>query len=198
MRSFFAIDIACNESLNRFESSHTSTKTAFLCAHEYSCMGARMVRNRVIGYNARSCLVAKRNPFVPNYEYECVENAHRFEIWQPVGEAAPLCPECNSVVKKVFHVPRVIFKGSGFYVTDLRSEKEAGGKKSDAKSNENAGSSSADAATAATASDASATSPSALKDALTSGASSSAAASTTSSAASGSASSAPDKSSSSK
>jgi putative FmdB family regulatory protein len=60
---------------------------------------------------------------LPNYEYQCTKCAHIFEIWQNVGEAAPACPECASDVKKVFHPPRVIFKGSGFYVTDLRAEK---------------------------------------------------------------------------
>jgi putative FmdB family regulatory protein len=71
---------------------------------------------------------------VPNYEYECKQCAHRFELWQSVGEDAPPCPECKSEVKKVFHVPRVIFKGSGFYVTDLRAEK--GGKSSSAAASE--------------------------------------------------------------
>lgn len=71
---------------------------------------------------------------MPNYEYRCTECAHLFELWQKVGEAAPACPECGSAVKKVFHAPRVIFKGSGFYVTDLRAEKESaksGGSKSE-------------------------------------------------------------------
>lgn len=74
---------------------------------------------------------------MPNYEYECTRDGYRFELWQPVGEAAPPCPECQSPTKKVFHVPRVIFKGSGFYVTDLRGEKEA-------KSGNKAGESSSD------------------------------------------------------
>jgi len=73
---------------------------------------------------------------VPNYEYECKACEKRFELWQPVGEAAPDCPTCGSDVKKVFHPPRVIFKGSGFYVTDLRAEKEAkSAKKEGADSN---------------------------------------------------------------
>jgi putative FmdB family regulatory protein len=62
---------------------------------------------------------------VPNYEYQCSECTNKFEIWQSVGEPAPPCPNCGSSTKKVFHPPRVIFKGSGFYVTDLRAEKEA-------------------------------------------------------------------------
>jgi putative FmdB family regulatory protein len=63
---------------------------------------------------------------VPNYEYKCTQCDHIFELWQNVGEAAPQCQECNSDVQKVFHPPRVIFKGSGFYLTDLRAEKGIG------------------------------------------------------------------------
>ena len=68
---------------------------------------------------------------MPNYEYECTQCARRFEVWQSVGEAAPPCAECKGEVKKVFHVPRVIFKGSGFYVTDLRAEKGGNGTSSE-------------------------------------------------------------------
>ena len=71
---------------------------------------------------------------MPNYEYECTQCAHRFEVWQSVGEDAPACENCRSEVKKVFHVPRVIFKGSGFYVTDLRAEK-GGSSKTSTESN---------------------------------------------------------------
>ncbi len=71
---------------------------------------------------------------LPNYEYQCTACDHIFELWQPVGEAAPACPECGSAVKKVFHPPRVIFKGSGFYVTDLRAEKAASSNSSSGKS----------------------------------------------------------------
>ena len=74
-----------------------------------------------IRYNYR---LSWKEKVVPNYEYKCVSCEHIFELWQNVGEAAPQCPECGSEVKKVFHPPRVIFKGSGFYVTDLRAEKE--------------------------------------------------------------------------
>ncbi len=74
---------------------------------------------------------------MPNYEYQCTACNHRFELWQNVGDAAPECPECGQSVRKVFHVPRVIFKGSGFYVTDLRAEKGGnGGSKSESSSSE--------------------------------------------------------------
>lgn len=61
---------------------------------------------------------------MPNYEYRCTSCENQFEIWQEVGADAPPCPACQSEVKKVFHPVRTIFKGSGFYVTDLRAEKD--------------------------------------------------------------------------
>ncbi|RYG70527.1 hypothetical protein EON80_07775 [bacterium] len=63
---------------------------------------------------------------LPNYEYKCTEDGSRFEIWQEVGAEAPPCPTCGAPTKKVFQPPRVIFKGSGFYLTDLRAEKSGG------------------------------------------------------------------------
>ncbi len=71
---------------------------------------------------------------MPTYEYECTACAHRFEAFQAIT-AAPLkrCPKCR---RKVRRVPGpgagVIFKGSGFYVTDYRSPsyKEAAKKES--------------------------------------------------------------------
>ena len=71
---------------------------------------------------------------MPTYEYQCTANAHRFDVWQQVGEAPPPCPECGAATKKVFGVPRVIFKGSGFYVTDKRAESSKPEAKSEAKS----------------------------------------------------------------
>ncbi len=65
---------------------------------------------------------------MPTYEYSCPECGHRFDIWQPVGSAAPACEKCGHQTKKIFHPSRVIFKGPGFYVTDLASEKSAASK----------------------------------------------------------------------
>lgn len=62
---------------------------------------------------------------MPTYEYKCTEDNSTFELWQEVGSPAPACPTCGAPTKKVFHPARVIFKGSGFYVTDLRAEKSA-------------------------------------------------------------------------
>lgn len=67
---------------------------------------------------------------VPNYEYKCTRDGSKFELWQEVGSEAPPCPGCGAPSKKVFGPPRVHFKGSGFYLTDLRAE-QAGGKGGD-------------------------------------------------------------------
>lgn len=58
---------------------------------------------------------------MPIYEYECPECSHRFEKRQSFhDEPKADCPECQSPSKRVFHPAPIIFKGSGFYVTDHR------------------------------------------------------------------------------
>lgn len=59
---------------------------------------------------------------MPTYEYKCTNDGSKFELWQEVGSQAPPCPDCGAPSKKVFGPPRVHFKGSGFYLTDLRAE----------------------------------------------------------------------------
>ena len=59
---------------------------------------------------------------MPTYVYECRECGHRFELFQRF-KAQPLqtCPECReSALRKVLFPAGVVFKGSGFYVTDSR------------------------------------------------------------------------------
>lgn len=76
---------------------------------------------------------------MPTYEYQCTQCDTVFELWQNVGDAPPPCPECAATdVKKVFHPPRVHFKGSGFYLTDLRAEKEKASSGSSPAKNETA------------------------------------------------------------
>jgi putative FmdB family regulatory protein len=56
---------------------------------------------------------------MPIYEYECSECGARFEQWQRVGDPKPLtCPKGHSRVRRLLSQPAIIFKGSGFYVTD--------------------------------------------------------------------------------
>jgi putative FmdB family regulatory protein len=62
---------------------------------------------------------------MPTYEYECDACEHRFDEFQSMTEK-PLkkCPECGKPkLRRVFGAGgAVLFKGSGFYQTDYRSE----------------------------------------------------------------------------
>ena len=58
---------------------------------------------------------------MPIYEYECPECSHRFEKRQSFhDEPKADCPECQAAARRGFHPAPIIFKGSGFYVTDHR------------------------------------------------------------------------------
>lgn len=58
---------------------------------------------------------------MPIYEYECESCRIRFERFQHFKDE-PLreCPECGGVVHRLFQPVGIIFKGSGFYITDHR------------------------------------------------------------------------------
>ena len=82
---------------------------------------------------------------MPTYEYACQKCGHEFETVRSMS-AAPLkiCPEdlCakkkwgrGKVVKKIGAGAGLLFKGSGFYITDYRSE----GYKSSAKKDSGSG-----------------------------------------------------------
>jgi putative FmdB family regulatory protein len=61
---------------------------------------------------------------MPTYEYECNKCGHRFEKFQSITEK-PLqrCPECKGKVSRLIGTGAgIIFKGSGFYATDYRSD----------------------------------------------------------------------------
>ena len=82
---------------------------------------------------------------MPTYEYVCEKCDHEFEIFQSI-KADPLtdCPKdkCKGKVRRMIGTGAgIIFKGSGFYETDYRSEsyksgakKESDSKKSSSKS----------------------------------------------------------------
>ncbi len=61
---------------------------------------------------------------MPVYTYECEECGVRFEAKQSFADAPiDVCPECSGHTHKVIGPVGVIFKGSGFYVTDSRSNR---------------------------------------------------------------------------
>jgi putative FmdB family regulatory protein len=58
---------------------------------------------------------------MPIYEYECQICGHRFERLQHFSdEPARMCPDCGGPVRRVIQPVGIIFKGSGFYITDNR------------------------------------------------------------------------------
>jgi putative FmdB family regulatory protein len=70
---------------------------------------------------------------MPIYEYECSHCQHRFEVKQGFKDKPQAkCPKCNETARRVFHPTPIIFKGSGFYVTDHRPS-ESGAKPSKSK-----------------------------------------------------------------
>lgn len=62
---------------------------------------------------------------MPTYEYECKGCGHTFEVFQKIT-ANPLrsCPKCKrrKIKRLIGAGAGFIFKGSGFYQTDYRSE----------------------------------------------------------------------------
>jgi putative FmdB family regulatory protein len=57
---------------------------------------------------------------MPTYEYECKSCGSHFEVFQSMSdEPLTTCAQCGSEVRRlIFGGAGVIFKGSGFYVTD--------------------------------------------------------------------------------
>jgi putative FmdB family regulatory protein len=62
---------------------------------------------------------------MPTYEYVCKDCGHKFERFQSIT-ARPIrkCPDCGkAAAKRLIGIGSgIIFKGSGFYETDYRSE----------------------------------------------------------------------------
>jgi len=83
---------------------------------------------------------------MPTYEYECKSCSHNFEVFQSMSDPpVKKCPECGMEVRRlILGGTGVIFKGSGFYVTDKSKSNE----KSSVKKTETASSSKPEAAPA--------------------------------------------------
>ena len=85
---------------------------------------------------------------MPTYDYECDACGHEMEVFQGINdEVLKKCPECNKKkLRRLFGTGgAIVFKGSGFYQTDYRSEsykqgekaaKEASSSKKESKSSD--------------------------------------------------------------
>ena len=93
---------------------------------------------------------------VPVYEYECKTCRHRFDLRQgfdsdPVAD----CPQCGGLAGRRISLVPVIFKGSGWYVTDysrrnstLSDDSQDGGGSSESKSRDSNGEAKSEGTTA--------------------------------------------------
>ena len=73
---------------------------------------------------------------MPTYEYECPKCGHHFEQFQTMS-AAPLkkCPACgkSGVKRLIGRGGGLIFKGTGFYVTDYKKTSSSSAEGGDSK-----------------------------------------------------------------
>jgi putative FmdB family regulatory protein len=60
---------------------------------------------------------------MPTYDYECRKCGHRFELFHSMSDDTPKkCPKCKGRSRRVPSAGAgLLFKGSGFYITDYRS-----------------------------------------------------------------------------
>jgi putative FmdB family regulatory protein len=73
---------------------------------------------------------------VPIYEYVCQSCQHRFEVKQSMSDPpVASCTHCGQAVTKVISAPAIMFKGTGWYVTDYSEKlKPASDSKTEEKS----------------------------------------------------------------
>lgn len=73
---------------------------------------------------------------MPTYEYTCKNCGANLEMFQKFSDK-PLkkCAHCGGELQKIFHASGVVFKGSGFYVTDSRVSTSSAGSSDNGSSN---------------------------------------------------------------
>jgi putative FmdB family regulatory protein len=65
---------------------------------------------------------------MPTYTYQCDSCGHGFEAVQRFADD-PLteCPQCGAAIRRVIQPVGVVFKGSGWYITDSRPKSSSEG-----------------------------------------------------------------------
>ncbi len=80
---------------------------------------------------------------MPTYDYVCKACDHQFELFQSItAKPARKCPVCGRLKLRRLIGPgaAIVFKGSGFYQTDYRSESYKKGAEAEKKAKSNGGS----------------------------------------------------------
>ena len=71
---------------------------------------------------------------MPTYQYRCADCGRELEVVQKFTDASLTeCPTCTGNLRKVFNAVGVVFKGSGFYATDNRTNDKTDAAKPAAK-----------------------------------------------------------------
>ncbi len=76
---------------------------------------------------------------MPTYDYICDACQHEFEAFESMkADSQTICPSCHEpkLRRKIGMGAAILFKGSGFYQTDYRSESYKKGAKADKTSSE--------------------------------------------------------------
>lgn len=76
---------------------------------------------------------------MPTYDYECDACGHEFELFQSITAGVKRkCPDCGKLkLRRLFGTgAAIVFKGSGFYETDYRSESYKAGAEKEKKARE--------------------------------------------------------------
>lgn len=73
---------------------------------------------------------------MPIYEYLCQDCSYRFELKQSMkDDPVAACSKCGKLVSRIISAPAIMFKGSGWYVTDYSDKmKPPTGESSDSAS----------------------------------------------------------------
>ncbi len=105
---------------------------------------------------------------MPTYDYECEACDHKFELYQSItAEPEKTCPQCKK--KKLRRLigtgGAIVFKGSGFYQTDYRSDSYKKSASADSSSTSSSSTDKSSSDSKATASDSSTTASTSKPDA---------------------------------
>ena len=98
---------------------------------------------------------------MPTYDYICDACGHEFEAYESIkADSQTVCPSCQETKlrRKIGPGAAILFKGSGFYQTDYRSESYKKGEKAD-KASEPAAPNPSDSSSSSTSSSPASTTP---------------------------------------
>lgn len=91
-----------------------------------------MLKNRILSDGVpyggpQHAVVQTRGNEVPLYEYQCRDCGRTTDVRHGFDETnSQACPACGGELLRKFSAAGIVFKGSGFYVTDSRKASGAG------------------------------------------------------------------------